>query len=355
MSKKNRLPDHADVLIAGAGPAGLAAALDLSRAHVNVVLVDSREHIGYPLRCGEITGMDYFRTLNVRPRRRWIRQRLRERKGIIILDREKCENDIAMMALKQGALVAPGTSVAAVGRFDGLGRRVTLQSKKGRRDIHVGCILAADGVSSSVARFAGIDTYISPNNIATGLAYRLVGVTLKKPHKIHIEPLPYPYPVFPCYFWVIPNGHNQAQVGLGIPGITGFEARSVLHKMMAETNAYKGGRIVQTIVGLIPDVPPLEKPFKDGIMVMGGAARMINPMSSGGIGPAAQSGRAAAKTYRDTKGAPATEAMLSSYRRLINPIYKKLHDQWKTRRNVIEDYKKGLPVRVTVGRKWVEE
>ena len=44
---------HVDVLVAGAGPAGLCAALTAARAGASVLLVDPKSEIGLPVRCAE--------------------------------------------------------------------------------------------------------------------------------------------------------------------------------------------------------------------------------------------------------------------------------------------------------------
>ncbi|NUQ07075.1 MAG: FAD-dependent oxidoreductase, partial [Anaerolineae bacterium] len=44
-----------DVIIAGAGPAGSAAAIRAAEAGLSVLLLEKRQEIGVPVRCGEAT------------------------------------------------------------------------------------------------------------------------------------------------------------------------------------------------------------------------------------------------------------------------------------------------------------
>ncbi|MCP4675830.1 MAG: NAD(P)/FAD-dependent oxidoreductase [Deltaproteobacteria bacterium] len=350
-----KVPDKVDVLIAGAGPAGLAAALELSLNNVSVVIVDSRKKIGYPLRCGEITSKTYFHLMGVKPHPTWIRQRLKQTPGIIILNRELSELGMAKIAAKRGAFVVPGTSVVGVGEFDGERRRVTLASKLGIRKVHAKCVMAADGVSSSVSRFVGINTYLSPQRVVSSLAYRIVDTDLKYPEKVHIEHLPKPFPAFPYYFWIIPNGKGKANVGLYVPSIDGPKTRPLLDQMLSSSDAIYGGRIIKTVVGLISDSRPLVKPYSDGFLVLGAAARLIEPFSGGGIGPSMLSGKAAAKVFIETNGASTDEDQLKKYGRQIRFITKHLNDEWDRRRQIESNYRRGLPVRITTGRKWVQD
>ena len=340
------LPATVDVLIAGAGPAGLSAAIALVRAERSVVIVDSRAKIGHPLRCGEVTSNRIFRVLAVKPNPAWIRCTMGRNANLIALDREIMEFDLANLLAEHGAFVAAGVSVTGVGPFDSTGRQVSLSSGRTTKQIYASCVLAADGVSSSVARFAGIDTHLPINKIASGFAYRLMDVTLRNHRNYHLEMLPQPYPTYPHYFWVIPNGESQANVGLYLPGKDGNKAKKLLKTMMKTSSAISGGRIVQTIAGAISDVMPPQAPFADGLMILGSAARMVDPRTGGGIWYAAISGRAAARTLVGLKGAPATAERLWNYRWLLeNKVYKKLQRQWLQRRITTRRLNNGLPAR----------
>ncbi len=49
-----------DVIIIGAGPAGLMAAIELEKNNVNYVIIEAKGKIGSSLKCGEITREDTF-------------------------------------------------------------------------------------------------------------------------------------------------------------------------------------------------------------------------------------------------------------------------------------------------------
>ncbi len=353
MRGRRKIPNIIDVLIVGAGPAGLAAALHLSsKKRLKIVLVDSRTTIGRPIRCGETTGDNYFKVLGIKPRDHWIRQKLAETPGLFVVNRELSELQISHVVAQRGVFVAPETSVVSVGEFDGDGRGVTLASRAGERQVYARCLMAADGVSSSVARSAGVDTYLPPKKIVSSMAYRIVDAELKSPEKAHIEQLPLPFPPYPYYFWVIPNGAGEANVGLYIPSMDGHKARPLLDRLLSETDAIQGGRIVQTVVGMIPDTPPLKKPHANGLLVLGTAARFIDPLSAGGIGPAAQCGRAAAKAYWNTINATIPEALPWEYDRQIASLQEYFKQQWKLRRQMETGYARGQPLDFSYGRKW---
>jgi digeranylgeranylglycerophospholipid reductase len=333
-----QLPDRVDALVAGAGPAGLTASLRLADAGAAVLLVDARRAIGSPIRCGEVTFEDVFKIIGVEPRPEWIRKRgvtqEHVRRSLLVLDRAVWERDLARLAAERGAVVRSGTSVVAVGEFDGRERRVTLLSAGGERRVRARCVIAADGVSSTVARLAGIDTYLPPHRLSSGLARIVEGATLAAPDEGLFEPLPPPFPAVPYYFWVIPHGRGRANVGLYLPGRDGARARAVLQQMLERTEAVEGGRVVQTVVGIIPDTPPLERPYADGIAITGGAARMILPLSAGGIAPAVISGKHAAQTLIDLGQRSVTADALAPYRTALEPLYSRIRGKWNLRRSL---------------------
>ena len=75
--------EHCDVLVVGAGPAGLVAALTAARAGARVVLVDERNQAG-----GALLGVDEY--LDDRPSAEWVADivaELRSTPGVLVLER----------------------------------------------------------------------------------------------------------------------------------------------------------------------------------------------------------------------------------------------------------------------------
>lgn len=335
MTSRSTVPEQVDALVAGAGPGGLSAALELVAAGMTVAVVDSRRIIGHPVRCAEITGLDFFEKLGLEPREGWIRCRARITwfGGLeaFVLDRERTELEISQILEERGAIVAPATSVVGLSEFDGNGRRVTLRGESEVREIRARCVIAADGVASSVARLTGIDTFLPPQRMASGLAYRLADVRLRAPDEMVVEPLPPPHPPVPGYFWVLPNGEGTACVGLAMPGLDGTRVRRLLERMIRDSEALSGGRRVQTVVGLLSDSRPLQKPLADGVLVIGGAARFVNPVNGAGIRMAVESGKHAARTLIELNGAAASATALSGYLKRSAGLYRELGQLWENR------------------------
>lgn len=322
---KQVFPKQVDVLIAGSGPAGLFATSELIKGGASVLTVDARQVIGKPVRCGELSRRLLFETFKLEPQPGWIRWRLKEQGAAIVLDREKFEGDFSRRLNEDGADIRANIGVVGVGPFDGTGRKVTLASGGDRHEVMARCIIAADGVSSRVAQMCGVNTFLALDDLGSCLAYRLNECELADPHSSFIRYLPHH---FPFYFWIIPSGLHEANVGIVLPSRQGFLLKKALAKALATGKGLVGGKIVKTVVGLYSLTLPLPKPYADGLLIAGGAARMVDRRTGEGIWHAAVSGTAAARTILESRGSFTAE-YLAAYRRRLEPLYLDLEEKFK--------------------------
>ncbi|MBU2510143.1 NAD(P)/FAD-dependent oxidoreductase [bacterium] len=322
--KQFTLPDEVEVLIVGAGPAGLTAANVLSAKGKQILLIDIRKQIGHPLRCGELTFQDIFPIMGFQNREKWVRWNLSDdSEDMVVLNRPVMENDMAREVAEKGVLVIQSTSVTAIGEFKDGKREITLQSNGKQQRLNARLTIIADGVSSATAQLARIETRLTLDEIASCMAYRITGAQLKYPYRFSFQHF---MEIRPFYFWVIPSGKDEANVGICVHGSRGHAAAALLDQYIKKSSAIDGGTITDTIVGSFPSAPPLEKPYRDGIMVAGTAARLISADTGDGIIQAALSGRAAAEVYLSLAGEATTEVKLSIYRKKLNYIYQQLYE-----------------------------
>jgi digeranylgeranylglycerophospholipid reductase len=312
------LPAAVDALIVGAGPGGQLCAWELAAAGATVLLVDARARIGHPLRCGELTRNKFFEDIEIEPQPGWVRWQHNERNFAKAIDREKMESELAGMLADKGVLVRPGVSVVGVGEFDGQGRKATMEAAGQRVSVKARCIIAADGVASRVAKYCGVETYVPPAQMAACLAYRLVDAEVQNPNTYELRYLP---DMSPFYFWAIPTGEHEANVGLSLPARLGFTLRRRLAAGRHKYQGVTGGRIAQTIVGMYSVCPPLEKPYADGLLIVGGAARLVFPLVGEGIYQAAMSGKAAGRLLATLDARDLTADSLAPYRAVIQGLY----------------------------------
>jgi digeranylgeranylglycerophospholipid reductase len=308
------LPRQVDVLVVGAGPAGLSAAWNLAAAGVRPLLVDARAEIGSPVRCAELTRAMVFSSAGIKARPEWVRWQLE--RGWLVLDRPAFESGLAALLAAAGARVRARTSAVGIGRFECGRRIVALAGPRGPSVVSARVVIAADGVGSRVARLAGLDVRLGPRQIARCLAYRVADVELARPRATAFAE---PAALQPFYSWLIPCGAHEANVGVAALATDGRPLEPLLHEALRQHGASRG-RVIETIGGCYPSAPPLERPHADGLLVAGTAARLVDAVWGEGIWPAVLSGRLAARaTLAALAGEPARP--LSDYRDALEPLH----------------------------------
>ena len=325
MSKQeNReLPKSTTVLVAGAGPAGLAAARKLAAGGIlDIVVVDSRRKIGTPVRCAELTRSTIWRDLGTKPRKDLYRRELRNPAGYVV-DRARMEAEGAMGLRAEGVKVFESATVVGVGPYAGGHRSVTIAYQGGTHVIKTTCVIAADGIASKTARFCGIPTLLPLEKIASAMAYRMTGIDMADAGTAKVE---YIDEMYPAYYWAFPTGEHEANVGLVLPSLEGSQVKRMLDAWIAAQSFARRASITETIVGMIPIARPLQKPYADGVLVAGTAARFVNPQNSEGIWYALKTGIVAAETFLVAEST--READLAVYVENLAPYYEDLDARW---------------------------
>jgi digeranylgeranylglycerophospholipid reductase len=166
--------------------------------------------------------------------------------------------------------------------------------ERGREDVYrARVVIAADGVETMVARWAGLDTRVPARDMESCAQYVLEGIDFN-PDAIYLQ---FSSAIAPGgYAWIFPKSTDAANVGLGVVALRsdGRSARQYLDDWVARRFP-RGIRTGYTVGGVIVHTT-VKKPYADGVLVAGDAAHMINPLSGGGINNAMKAGRLAGRT-----------------------------------------------------------
>jgi digeranylgeranylglycerophospholipid reductase len=297
------------VLIVGAGPAGLIAARELAATapDLDVMVLERDRAVGAPVRCGEGVGYGGIAEFMDPTDAPWISRRItrvvfvapdgtqvRIAEGDVgyVLDRSRLEPAIAEEAGRHGAEVVIATEATGVARLQN-GWRVATRGPSGAGSVDARLVIAADGVESSVGRWAGLDTRVPARDMESCAQYVVGGIAFD-PDAIYLH---FGTEIAPGgYAWVFPKGVGVANVGLGIVALRaqrGRSARAYLDRYL-ESYFPTGVRTGYTVGGVIVS-PTLARTVADAMILCGDAAHLINPLSGGGIVNAMKAGRLAAR------------------------------------------------------------
>ncbi len=280
-----------DVIVVGGRIGGSTASLFASKSDVDVLMIEKRQEIGSPVQCAEGVTYNAFETLEIEPSERYIRTRVKGahihapdgRKisyegGIaqgLIIDRKIFDKELAIKSAKAGTDIMLKTNVKDLIIRDHKVCGVVAKHLGKTFEIQSDVVIGADGIESNMARYAGIETYRDPKNIASCAQYELVGMDVD-PEYLEFY---FGSEIAPNgYLWIFPKGDGVANVGLGIRGTTDT-AMDYLNRYVSKLDATP----VELNIGGVPVSGPIAKTYTDGFLVVGDAAGHVDPITGGGI------------------------------------------------------------------------
>jgi digeranylgeranylglycerophospholipid reductase len=283
-----------DIIIVGAGPAGSMAARFAAEQGVSVLILEKDRDVGYPVRCGEAiskAGVEEFIPSNDK----WIAAKISKFsfnapdgcEAIIdfgnagyVLERRIFDYELARTAAEAGAEILTRAYVNGLLFNDGKVSGVKYEHNGEQKEVKAKVVIASDGVESRVGRWAGLETHIDFRDMESAVQITAANIPVNQ-NTLYFY---FGKDVAPNgYFWIFPKGHNKANIGLGVSGLIGKKksAQSYLDDFM--NKHYPDAPVLTKIAGGVPCSITLDKISGPGIMLVGDAARQVNPLSGGGI------------------------------------------------------------------------
>src|SRR2546421_7025486 len=186
-------------------------------------------------------------------------------------------------------------------------------------EVRAKVVIGADGFESQVGRWAGLETHLRTRDIDACLQYTLVGV--------EGDPRLNDFYLGSCapggYAWVFWKDSDVANVGIGV-NLSKIreraDAKKSLDRLIERPRGLACGEIVEEVAGAVSVSMPLERTVAPGVMLAGDAARLIDPLTGGGILNGCLSGKYAGEIASEASKLDSTEDLFQAYER-----------RWRTR------------------------
>lgn len=326
-------PLEYDVVVVGAGPGGSTAARYASMNGMLTLLIEKRQDIGNPVRCGEGVAKVWLDNVGIKPNPEWIANEVKGAKLVspdghvvkltekmagnevgYVVRRELFDKDLVKMAIKEGVEVMVKTSATSLLK-DENGEIIGIRARSMGKDfdIHAKIIIGADGFESMVGRWAGINTQLKLSDINSCYQYHLVGIDIDPDYNEFYIGSDAPG----GYVWVFSKGKNEANVGIGVQASKikeKGEVKQYLDRFIAKHPNLAKGKPIEEVAGAVSVCAPLDRTVADHVMLVGDAARLIDPLSGGGVINAIISGRIAGEVAAEAvKAGDCSESFLKKY------------------------------------------
>jgi len=300
-----------DVLVIGGGPAGALAGKTAAEKGLSALIVEKRPAIGAPVRCAEGIGKEALQEF-IDPDPRWISadmkgadivapdgfmmklgSKMSGGKVGYVLDRKIFDRELVWKAAEAGADIAVKSRAAAPIMENGAVKGAKIAYGGKTTEVRADVVIAADGVESKFSKWCGIDTTVPVREIMSSVQYVMADIDIDEFSTVFYlgnEVAP------EGYLWVFPKGKRSANVGIGISGRKsgeGHRAKDYLDKFVKKT--FPNGKTIEYIPGGVSVCRPLDCTVADGLMIAGDAARVVDPLTGGGIYNAMYTGKLAAE------------------------------------------------------------
>lgn len=295
--------ERIEVIVIGAGPAGLIAAYELGKQSIDTVILEEHTKVGIPTSCAGLISISGLSRLGIRlptsvilnhvqgakfysPSGKTIKIE-RSTPQAYVVNRTGFDQYLAKRAKKVGAQILVGTRAIKIklpnrdrtGYVEVLS--YNLESESQTKSYAKICI-DAEGCMTRFLRQTGLSSPLK-KNILPAIQYEYQDVQDLDPTLVEVFT---GLKIAPGFFaWMIPTGKDSVRVGLACN--SPYSPRRLLENLIRDSpildsrlrDAYRNSQLG----GRIPITGPVKKTYTDNFLVIGDAAGQIKPTTGGGV------------------------------------------------------------------------
>lgn len=306
---RNALPDHVEVLVVGAGPAGSAAAAWAARAGRDVLLLDSAvfprdKTCGdglTPRATAELEHLGLGEWVRAHTVNHGLRMTGFGREALLpwpggsfptygsAIPRTELDDKLRETAVKSGARMSDDTKVVDVSREGTRVSGVTVRAGGAEREIRCATLIVADGVRSPVGKLLGRTWH---RRYAYGIAARAYISSGRSDDQwitSHLELRNAENELVPGYGWVFPLANGEVNIGVGSLATERRPSHIALKPLLEHYTALR--REEWELTGSLRAVSSALLPMGGAVSgiagpnwaLVGDAAGCVNPLNGEGI------------------------------------------------------------------------
>lgn len=277
--------DKTDVVVVGAGPAGLLAAREVASRGLGVKVLEEHNVVGVPNHCAGLLSVEGLARLGVEPSPDFVQNEITggwiyspggevlevpgTRTRAYVVDRTLFDRYLAASAEEEGADVETGRRVEELIRGD-----AGVEGVRGQAwSIKAQVVIDAEGAGASLAR--GIGFAPPGSGVLRGINMEVSNVDVGS----HMVEVWFGSDFAPGLFaWVIPLGERTARCGLACRG---GAALSGLRRFLA--NRFREPECSSPRSGVVLTGGPIGKTYGDGVLLVGDVAGQTKATTGGGV------------------------------------------------------------------------
>ena len=308
-----------DIVVIGCGPAGTTTARVAADKGLKVLLIDKRQELGAPIQCSGALSANALEECNIEPNKEFIQEdvfgfsvynnegdetvldyrKLKSEKygaelgkkplGYVV-DRRRFDRYLFTLAERAGVDIWLKTEGVNYKPLEDGTCEVYLRRLNKEITVRAKVLVGADGLQSQVGKWSGLQTHIKMTELASCFQFIVDGVETNGLLEIVTGHEWAPG----GYAWLFPKGNGYAEVGLGvIRTMTKENAQWHLDHFIQNSflkDRLKNARTIEIHGGGVPLAAPLTTQYTTNLILVGDAARHVNPITGGGLHTALKGG-----------------------------------------------------------------